>query len=1119
MKVTKRLLAVFIAVVMLIGTFSVAFTAFAATKVTSIKLDKTSATVYMTKTLTLKATVSPSNASNKKVTWSTSNSKVATVSSSGVVTPKKAGTVTITCKAADGSGKKATCKVTVKKAVLITSIKLNASSKTVYKGDTYQLKVSTVKPSNATNKKYTWSSSDKKIATVSSTGVVKGVKAGTVTITCKAADGSGKKATCKVTIKNPVLIKTIKLNATNKTINSGKTVQLKVSSVTPSNASIKKYTWSSSNTKVATVSSSGLVTGVKGGTVTITCKAADGSGKKATCKVTVRQSVTKVALSKTSLTLSKGGTSTLKATITPSNAYNKAVKWTSSNEKVAKVSSSGKVTAVANGTATITCKAADGSGKKATCKVTVATVKATSVKLSKTSVTIYPAQSTALTATVSPSNTTDKTLKWTSSDPSVATVDSNGVVRGVKSGTTTITATTKDGSNKKATCKVTVGVKANSITVAGPEGDNTNYWYVGRTGKLTASVIPLDATNTAVTWSSSNTKYATVDANGNVKAIACDKTLTGKAKEAKVTITATAKDGSGVKGTYTFTIRTKKTNVSSITAVPSQDPTKENWYVGETYIIGYSFGTPAPSNQGVTFSSSNSSVATIDSKGRVKVLKEGEVTFTVTSVDDTTKKATVSVKVLKPSITSYISENKDYKVGSTIPLFSSLQPYRLTDHYGQLKYESENTEVAVIVPSTSTATANITFVGAGTTRVRALTSDGKIVGNWVTVRAKDLIVEQDFFDGAKIGDHYKIEAYLFNGTRLNDEVEVFLIGESQYYLDYDVDTKEIYVISDLPESGVRIRLMTKDGIYSKDAYFMPNKYVLPTGDNAALLSKMKQYDSELRKNLTKATLTEATDYTDVKVDNKKSSFDLGMKIETRLFGSIPIPLEAIMKMIEKDGENLDDVSVESFVKELYSEGTKNKSEDGKNYYPAALAVDAADVSGIEVANDKSSSRYYTMKLKLKSTANGIDLSSVASSAYGKAMPVIDQAFIDETVKQMKSIEESVDGETMKMDEVSAGTIKQTYSDGYVTFTIDKVTDKVVKSEYHYNSFVDVSNAKFYMSAKIADMDVTDILKDLFGIGVPGGSDKTTGTVSATVKYNNYFTMNVNKTLTFDNIAY
>ena len=169
----------------------------------------------------------------------------------------------------------------------------------------------------------------------------------------------------------PILVSAITLNQNTVTLNQGKSITL-AATVLPDNATNKKVTWKSSNTKVAKVDANGKVTAVGGGTATITCKAADGSDVKASCKVTVPAvKVTGVKLSKSNATVTCGEKLTLKTTITPSNATNKKVSWTSSNTKVAKVDSKGTVTAVKSGTATITCKAADGSGKKATCKITV----------------------------------------------------------------------------------------------------------------------------------------------------------------------------------------------------------------------------------------------------------------------------------------------------------------------------------------------------------------------------------------------------------------------------------------------------------------------------------------------------------------------------------------------------------------------------------------------------------------------------------------------------------------------------------------------------------------------------------------------------------------------------
>lgn len=257
--------------------------------------------------------------------------------------------------------------------VAASGVALDKKVATVNVGKKVTVKA-TVTPANADNKTLAWTSSNTKIATVSN-GVVKGVKAGRVIITAKTTDGSNISATCTVTVKQPVTSISLSKKATMYT---GKKLTLKAK-VNPANASNKALTWKSSNAKVAKVSSKGIVTGVKAGTVKITATAKDGSRKSATCTVTVRQSVSKITLSKTNVVLPKKGSSyNVRVTVAPKNAYNKNVTVKSANTKVVKVSASTvksgktvKIIAVKKGTTKVAFTAKDGSKKSATCKVTV----------------------------------------------------------------------------------------------------------------------------------------------------------------------------------------------------------------------------------------------------------------------------------------------------------------------------------------------------------------------------------------------------------------------------------------------------------------------------------------------------------------------------------------------------------------------------------------------------------------------------------------------------------------------------------------------------------------------------------------------------------------------------
>ena len=252
----------------------------------------------------------------------------------------------------------------------VSGITLNKTALNLTIGASESL-VATISPSNATNKDVEWTSSNTNVATVDTTGKVTGVSAGSATITVKTKDGS-KVATCNVTVKNPVISVTgVTLNKTALNLVTGASESL-VATISPSNATNKNVEWTSSNTNVATVDTTGKVKAISTGSAIITVKTKDGS-KVATCNVTVKNpviSVTGVTLNKTALNLVTGASESLVATISPSNATNKDVEWTSSNTNVATVDTTGKVTGVSAGSATITVKTKDGA-KVATCNVTV----------------------------------------------------------------------------------------------------------------------------------------------------------------------------------------------------------------------------------------------------------------------------------------------------------------------------------------------------------------------------------------------------------------------------------------------------------------------------------------------------------------------------------------------------------------------------------------------------------------------------------------------------------------------------------------------------------------------------------------------------------------------------
>ncbi len=505
--------------------------------------------------------------------------------------------------------------------VSVTGVTLNKTSTSIQVGGTETL-TATVSPKDAANKKVTWKSSNAAIASVDANGKVTGVKAGEATITVTTEDG-GKTATCKVTVSDKeIKVTGVKLNKSETSLLVGGNETL-TATVLPEDATNQNVTWKSDKPEIASVDANGKVTGVKAGEATITVTTEDG-GKTATCKVTVSDKeikVTGVKLNKSETSIFVGGSETLTATVAPADATNQKVTWKSDKPEIATVDANGKVTGVKAGEATITVTTEDGA-KTATCKVTV-TIPVTGVTLNKTETSIFVGGSETLTATVAPADATNQKVTWKSDKPEIATVDANGKVTGVKAGEATITVTTEDG-GKTATCKVTVKPNlVSEITLAALA------IYVGESETITATVKPDDATNKALTWTSSDETVATVDATGKVTGV----------KIGTTTITATAQDGSGVSGSCTVTVLS---HVKKVTVNPATMTLGKN----KSYTLTATVDAQPGTDTGVTWTSSDTTIATVDATGKVTATdKVGTVTITATSKADPAKKGTCTVKV------------------------------------------------------------------------------------------------------------------------------------------------------------------------------------------------------------------------------------------------------------------------------------------------------------------------------------------------------------------------------------------------------------------------------------------------------------------------------------------
>ncbi len=404
--------------------------------------------------------------------------------------------------------------------IAVESISLNTSTLSLEYGQTAQL-VATVYPSDAYNKKVHWISDSIDVATVDENGNITTVGTGTAIITAITDDG-GLVAQCEVKVN--VAVSSVDISQKTAEMISGQSLTL-TADITPTGATNKKVVWSSSNTAVATVNSSGVVSALKSGEATIMVKTEDG-GYEASCLITVTTPVTGITISETSAKMYLDGVKQLTAKVTPSTADNQNIIWSSSDDYVVSVDSNGLLTAVGVGTATITATSVDGSYKKS-CTVTVGK-HVSNVLLSDSSLIVNVGASKQLTATVLPLNATDKSVEWISTNSSIASVDENGVVTANAPGNVTIIVSTVDG-GFYATCDVFVCSSVTGFTLA----NNTENIKPNATVQMQPIFEPADAENQNIIWTTSDNSIATVDENGLV---------TGKSIGTAV-IVATTEDG------------------------------------------------------------------------------------------------------------------------------------------------------------------------------------------------------------------------------------------------------------------------------------------------------------------------------------------------------------------------------------------------------------------------------------------------------------------------------------------------------------------------------------------------------------------------------------------------
>ncbi len=451
----KKLIMCLLTVCLLLGVW----TAVDADTVT-LSLNRDSLTLSVGRYVTVYADITPAGALRSDVTYSVSDENIAYVSSDGKVRALQAGECELTATSKYDDTLSVTIPVTV--IVPVSAVSIIADQKSITLGETLQLSYE-ITPKDATMQTVVWYSSDDSVASVTQDGLVTGFKRGEALIRIETADGKGTNSV-RITVKQPP--ESVSVAPAAVTVAEGKTQKLKAT-VLPKDTNDKTVLWSSADNSVATVSDSGVVTGVQLGQTVITATCKDNVNAASDVPVTVLKLASSVSFEQDSYEIVLGDSLQLNHTVFPANTSNQAVTYKVGNKYVASVDENGVVTALKGGTTTVTVTTADGSKKKGTATIKVL-VPVTGVSYSRSDIRVSEGYYGHFTVKLSPSDATNNAMTWVVADPSIATVSGNTntfkIVGGNTWGRTTVTGTTEDG-GYSITLNVNVGSLTRAVTV------------------------------------------------------------------------------------------------------------------------------------------------------------------------------------------------------------------------------------------------------------------------------------------------------------------------------------------------------------------------------------------------------------------------------------------------------------------------------------------------------------------------------------------------------------------------------------------------------------------------------------------------------------------------------
>lgn len=511
------------------------------------------------------------------------------------------------------------CTKKEKLKIKVESINLSEEKGELYIDNQIQL-IATILPKNASPINLKWESDKTEIARVDETGEVTALSEGTAIITVKS-DNTDKTDSFTLTVKKKIIkvnsikiIRSVKLITNKDTIIEGEDIYLSVK-ILPKNSENKSVKWTTSDKNIVTIDQNGKIHAEKAGKSTIKVSTEDGE-KTAELKLNVKAKkieVKQIIINSSSKQVLEGGELQLTATVLPENSTDKAFIWSTDNREIATIDQNGKLNAIKEGTVKIKAIAVKNRIYSEYSITVTKMLLVSEIQIHSPKNKIIVGEELQLTGTVIPADANNKEFTWDVDNKNIASIDKDGKLIAKTKGSVKVIAKAADKNGIIAEYNILIIVPVNEIKI-----DNAiNEIYVGKNLSLNASILPENASNKSIVWSSSDENIATVNQNGQITAI----------KEGNVIIKAASEERNDIYKECNFTIKVK-----DVTEITIEKPANvKNIYIKDEISFKATVSPEDATYKDITWTISDDNIATISQEGILFALKKGTVTITATS--------------------------------------------------------------------------------------------------------------------------------------------------------------------------------------------------------------------------------------------------------------------------------------------------------------------------------------------------------------------------------------------------------------------------------------------------------------------------------------------------------